>query len=617
VEGSAPVLAAAGLLAGFLLPLAGLAATACILGRMAARWPLRLAFAGRLERWVVSAALGLALIAHLLLLLGFIGLLRPLPILLLAAGIHATGALAWRELAGDVRMGLPRWWGWIAIIAVLGVLPFLLLALYPPTAFDATLYHLPFARAFVRSGGVPYLLDRRVPVFPQANEILFAAVMLFGRDVAAQGVQLLSTLLAAALAAAWGRGAWPARRWVGWLAAAAFLGNPIVAHLSGSGYVEAGLALFVTAGLFALDRWRGGGGRSWLALAAVFLATACDVKYLGLFFAGIGGLTVLLAGGRPRPAAARLRDGALFAAVCAAFLAPWYLRIVAFDGNPLFPYLPRVFGPSPWNPTVVPEAAEGLAHRLERWARLPWDLVFRRRAYNQEPPFSPVYLAALPLLALAAARDLRLRLLLLLILAYGLVFTALPADGRYLVPILPAASLAAAGALATVWRGRSRAAVAALCLAVFLPGWLYAGYRIGRQGPVPVTAGERDAYLARELPVYPAIAWLNRTRGSAYTVWALHAENMTYFADGRFLGDWFGPAGFFFVLRDLHTPAELHGRLRRLDAGHLLVTVRNEGLPFPEDPDFRRWFAPVYADPAARVYELRDDPRGSESVRSR
>ena len=87
--------------------------------------------------------------------------------------------------------------------------PFLLLALYPPTAFDATLYHLPFARAFVESGGVPYVLDRRVPVFPQVNEVLFAALMMFGQDIAAHGLQLLMTLTTAALVFLWARRAWP------------------------------------------------------------------------------------------------------------------------------------------------------------------------------------------------------------------------------------------------------------------------------------------------------------------------------------------------------------------------------------------------------------------------
>jgi hypothetical protein len=579
-----------------------------VLGRTVAR---RLAFTGRLERWTVSLALGLALGAHLLLLLGLAGLLRPVPVMLAAAGVQILGIPAWRELAGkgqQRQQGLETVPGvsavpWVPVVrwglAVAAVAPFLLLALYPPTAFDATLYHLPFARAFVESGGVPYVLDRRVPVFPQANEVLFAALMLFGRDVATQGLQLLMTLATASLAFLWGRRAWPARPWAGWLAAAVFLGNPIVAYLAGTAYIEAGLTLFVTAALYSLDRWAAERETGWLVLSALFAATACDVKYLGLFFLGIAGLAVLLAGGR-----SRLKHALLFTAVALAFLAPWYLRIFAFNGNPLFPYLPGIFGHSIWNPTDVPEQQTRGEH-LIRWVRLPWDLVFERRSYNFEPPFSPVYLAAVPLLLFGARRDRRVRLAALLVALYALIFTFLPPDGRYLDPVLPLASLAVAGSLAVLWEGHPRRAVAALCLLCFLPGWLYAGYRISRQGPLPSTARERDAYLARQLPLYPAIVHLNRTRGKSYVVWALHAENLAYFADGRFLGDWFGPARFEAVLRDLHGPADLHGRLRRLGADHLLVTTRNGGLPFPEDGEFGRWFAPVYADPAARVYSLR------------
>jgi len=601
---------------GFLLPLLGLALTALVLGRTVSR---RLGFAGKLERWTVALALGLALSAHLLLFLGLAGLLRPVPVLVVAAGV---GSFAWLGRQGPQGQqgpqgrenfsahvpavpevpevpGVPavRW-----ALAAAAFAPFLLLALYPPTAFDATLYHLPFARAFVESGGVPYVMDRRVPVFPQANEILFAAVMMFGRDVAAQGVQLLMTLCTAALAFLWGRRTWPERPWAGGLAAAIFLGNPLVAYLAGTAYIEAGLTLFVTAALYGLDRWREEGGRGWLALSALFAATACDVKYLGLFFLGIAGLGVLVAG-------RQLRDVLLFAAVALAFLAPWYLRIYAFHGNPLFPYLPGIFGHNVWNPIESPESPPPGEH-LVRWLRLPWDLVFARRSYNSQPPLSPVYLAALPLLLLGAWRDARLRLALLIVGIYTFVFTFLPPDPRYLEPVLPLASLAVAGSLARVWaRGRPRSAIAALCLVCFLPGWLYAGYRIRKQGPPPLSPAAREAYLDRQLPLYPAIAWLNRTLGPRYTVWALYAENMAFYADGRFLGDWFGPASYPQVLREVQGPGNLAARLRRLGADHLLVTTRIGGLPFPEDGpeagDFRRWFAPVYADPAARVYALR------------
>lgn len=614
---------AASLLAGFLLPVAGLAATAWVLGRLAAG-ALGLGFEGRLEKGAVAAALGLALLSHLFLLLGFAVGLRRLPLLLLAAGILGLGFRVWRELPGDLRGAPGPRRGLGIAIAAAGLAPLVVLALYPPTAFDATLYHLPFARAFAESGGVPFLADRRFPVFPQANEILFAALMLFGRDVAVQGLQLLATLLAAVLVGVWARRAWPEWRPAGWLAAAVFLGSPIVVHLAATGYVEAGLTLFVTASFYALERWPGGGDghgqartdkerKGWLAVAALLAATAADVKYLGLFFLGAAGLWVLLAGGRSRPTAARLRGGLLFAAVAAAFLAPWYLRIYAHTGNPLFPFLPKVFGGSSWEVTGL-EGDGSMLAMLARWLRLPWDVVFARGCYNQQPPFSPVLLAALPLLAWGALRDFRVRRLVLIAGAYTFVFLWLPRDSRYLVPALPLLALAAAGSLAAVVRrwprlaGRSLAAV--LCLGAFLPGWLYAGFRIVRQGPPPVTADGREAYLARKLPAYPAIAWLNRARGPSYTLWALHAENMTYFAAGRFLGDWFGPESFGRVLAAGRDAESFHRELRRLGVTHLLIPERGAlgqviVPPVPDDDAFRRRFAIIYQDPGARLYALR------------
>ena len=588
-----------------------LAVTAFILGRL---------LTGELdrpvERWAVPTACGLAVLAHLGLLLGLAGLLRPAPVLAVLGAVHLLGIPVWRELRPT------SWrWRWMALGAA-ALLPSALLALYPPTGFDATMYHLPFARGFVESGGVPFLADRRFPVFPQANEMLFALVMLFAPDLAAHGVQWLATVLAAALVWAWGRDAFVSpgddHAAAGWLAAAVFLGAPIVTHLASSAYIEAGLTLFATAALYAVRRWRGSAERRWLVLSALFAATAADVKYLGLFFLGVAGLTVLL--GRFPERRARWTAALLFAAVAVAALAPWYGRIYAWTGNPVFPFFPRVFGTSLWAPArfegfltppadaaTAPAASLGglLGQRLAGLVRLPWDVVFERSRYGGQPPHSPVYLAVLPLALLAAARDPRQRRLLGLAAAYALACTALPADSRYLVPVTPLLSLSAAGALLP-WLGRRRLLIAGLCAGCFLPGWLYAFYRFQRQGPLPLTPAGREAYLVRKQPVYPAIASLNRTLGSGYTVWALHAENMPYYARGRFMGDWIGPASFRRVLLDLSSPEELHQRLRRLGADHLLTTHQGVNLPFSEeDAAFQRWFQPLYADPYAHVYRLR------------
>jgi hypothetical protein len=593
-----------------------LAVTAFVLGRLLAGGLDR-----PVERWAIPMACGLAALAHLGVLLGLAGLLRSAPVLAALAAIHLLGIPVWR---GPRRTSW-RWW-WTALGAA-ALLPSALMALYPPTAFDATLYHLPFARGFVESGGVPFLADLRFPVFPQANEMLFALLMLFAPDLAAHGVQWLMTVLAAALVWAWGRDAFSGAA-AGWLAAATFLGAPIVAHLASSGYIEAGLTLFATAALYAVRRWRGSGEWRWLVLSALFAATAADVKYLGLFFLGIIGLTVLLGRLPRRGTRARWTAALLFVAVAVAALAPWYGRIYAWTGNPVFPFFPQVFGAGPWAPArfqgfltppadaaTAPSASLGalLGQRLAGLVRLPWDVVFDRDRYGGQPPHSPVYLAALPLALLAAARDPRQRRLLALAAAYALACTALPADSRYLVPITPLLSLSAAGAL-LYWlgrlpgqaAGRRRLLVAGLCAGCFLPGWLYAFYRFHRQGPLPLTPAGREAYLARQQPVYPAVAYLNRTRGSGYTLWALHAENMAYYAQGRFMGDWIGPASFRRVLLDLTSPEELHQRLRRLGADHLLTTHQGIDLPFSEDTAaFQRWFQPLYADPYTHVYQLR------------
>lgn len=568
-----------------------LAVTAYVLGRRVTGWPaLALSFRDRLECDVISTVAGLGLLAHLLFFLGLAGLLRPLPVLFLAAVVHVFGIPVWRDLA--TFRPRPGWW---EIAAFAGLAPLAILAVYPPTAFDSTLYHLPFARAFAESGGVPFLPDLRFPVFPQANEILFGALILFGPDVAAHGLQLFATLLTAALLVSWGR--------VGWLAAAIFLGNPVVVHLAGSAYIEPGLTLFVTAGLYALDRWRRDGDRGWLLLAAGLLATAADTKYLGLFFLAAAGLVVLFAG-----RGGRVRDALLFTAVAFAFLAPWYGRIYAHTGNPLFPYLPRVFGESLWSSWIVHDT--GLEpNRLLRLARLPWDLLFRRELYNHEPPFSPVYLAALPLLAAGLFRDSSVRLWLAVAGAFALAWTWLPPDSRYLVVVLPLVSLAVAVSIPDRLASHRRLAPV-LCLACFLPGWLYAGYRIDRQGPPPLTVEEREAYLDRALPVHPAVAHLNRTWGSGYTVWALHVESMNYFAEGRFLGDWTGRASFARVLGASRDVASFHRELRRLGATHLLIPSRfmdrrEVAPPFPDDAAFRRWFQLVYRDPAARIYAVK------------
>jgi hypothetical protein len=555
----------------------------------------------------VAVAVGLGIWGSLGLLLGFAGLLSRGSLLVGLVAVHIAGFGVWREIAHGVRSlwsGEGRRRRLAALLGLAVVLaPLIALSLYPPTAFDETLYHLPFARAFAQSGGVPFLPDLRVPVFPQLSELIFAEMLLLADDVAVHGVELLATVAAAALLVGWGRRA-TGEAWGGWLAAGIWLGNPIAVHLSGTAYLEPGLALFATAALYAQERWRESASRGWLALAAGLAGAAAGTKYLGLVFAGLVVLFTALAPS-VSPGRRKVSNLALVLLVAGAVALPWYARIVYFTGNPVFPFFSGLVGaPTVWD-AAWPQEHRSLLDRLGAFVRIPWSVVFDRRDVGYQPPHSPVYLLAFPLLAVGVWRDPRVRRLLAAVLAYTLLFLVLAPDARYLVAVLPLLSLAVAVSavplLARWSRPRFAAALAAI---VLLPGWLYAGYRLLLAGPVPDTPQARDRYLAERLPVWPAVRFLNRTRGSAYTVYAFHAENMVYLAQGRFLGDWNGPGRFSLVQPLTRYPAALHAKLRELGVDSMLV-VDDSGVFLPVgDPLFRQLFRRTYSDGVAEVFEV-------------
>jgi hypothetical protein len=588
-------LAPASFLAAHLLALAVLTATAWAAGCLIMR---SFTWEGLAERLAVPIALGLAVLAHVGFLLGALGLLQPgILILTVFLGI---AFLCWerRRPAGGNQAFFRNLSPRTIILALLALAPLFVLTLYPPTAFDETMYHLPFARAFAQSGALPAMsaiLGLRFPVFPALGELLFAETLLLAGDVATHLVNLMAILATAGLLVAWGRRAFSPR--AGWIAAALYLGNPIVVYLGGTAYIDPLLALFVTGALFAAWIYLYSdqpGGRGWLLLAAGFAGSAAGVKYLGLFFAAA--IFMELAYG-----IRKLSIPILFALVAFVVLAPTYARIAAQTGNPIFPFLPGIFGSTAWDPIAIKPVGDVIAPAtLIRYIRLPWDVVFHRSAVGQQPPFSPFYLAGLPLLLVGAIRDSRVRRLMAIPVVWSVVFLFLPADSRYLVPILPPVSLALAGSLGSISFGK-RLRLAAVCALAFLPGWLYAGYRIARLGPPPVTAEGRDLYLARQLPLYPAVRELDRISSAAY---AFHAENMKYFYQGALYGDWIGEARYTRFFPIVETPAALHRELRRLGATHLLMSRSPGAVRPPGTAEWRRWFRRIYEDPAAEIFVL-------------
>jgi 4-amino-4-deoxy-L-arabinose transferase-like glycosyltransferase len=575
----------------------------------------------------IVPTLGLAVLGSWWWLLALCGSLTPPWVLATLVAVHVVAARGWHVLMVATREAArrsPRHASAVAAIVVLAVLPTFLLALYPPNAFDETTYHLAFARVLARDGTLPWLPELRVPTFPVLGEALQAPLLWLGGDRAAHLVGVLATALTAALLAAWARTV--AGRAAGWLAAAAWLGSPLVTYIGATGYAEPPLTLFTTAALFAAWRARrelcppvsdaagpatievgtpapaSAASRApaaapqpavsmrWLAVAGFLAGSAAAVKYLGLYTVAVLVMLAVVAPARRITGAATVAVAALLA------VAPTHLRLWFLTGNPVVPFFWRHFGPTLW---AASTDAQSIGEGVRFVLRLPYDAVFHRAAAGLQPPLSLIFLLSLPPLAWLAWRAPVARLGVGIVVGYAPVLVVTPHDVRYLLVVLPLWCLLLAVALARAWVRDGGAAWRTLALTlfalvVFTPGALYAPYQMRRLGPLPVTAADTTAFFARNLHGWSALAAVAQRSGADTVVYGTATENLSAVAPVRLLGAWGGLHRFQWFLPLLAEPAKAAGALRAMGARYLLLPV-DQAAALAARPGGER-FVPVLRD---------------------
>jgi hypothetical protein len=227
------------------------------------------------------------------------------------------------------------------------------------------------------------------------------------------------------------------------------------------------------------------------------------------------------------------------------------------EPQPKFPFLPGLFGGTPWSiaPFSNPSLQED-AFSAVRLLRLPWDITFAREHVNRQPPYSPLFVLSLLGTIVAAVQDRRAAFLSTLVAGYVMVFAFLPLDSRSLLPLLPLACIAGAGAIAR-WKGLS----VALSILSVSAGAAHAGWRIARLGPPPTDATQRRVVLEREIPEYRAFS--RRDPGKIYVC---GAEQLQYFGGGDLLGDAIGPYATERIMAGVHDAGALARSLELLGA---------------------------------------------------
>jgi hypothetical protein len=580
------------------------------------------------EELSICTGLGLGVLSLVLFSMGLFGLIHWVPALVLLAALVAAALRPWQGLLRRIRdqrpwhLGPKQWLSYALLAAPIA--PMAVAALYPPHFWDAIMYHLPFAKAFVQEHRIvttPYL---RYALSPQLQEVLFAWMLLLSDDIAAQCLQFCMMLLTTLALIAWGRrlasptaGIWSGALW---------LANPLVIWLGISAYIDIGLALYCTLACLALWNWRSTGMHSWLVLAAVYSGFAAGSKYSAFFVIAALGLICITESVRQRSFGPAL----LYAAVTVAVASPWYVRNLLVTGDPFFPWGGPIFGYSFSSPPDLAGHVAAMARKnheqtLLSFLRLPWDLVFHQSTFHREAPLSRIWIVALPALLLLGARRKATRTILFIASLYVFLWFFSLQQLHYLVPILPLWSLLTSVLILDPLLARLRClprnslVVAALGFFILsFSGWWWSLSFIRDRGPVPVLSEERDAFLAARLPSYPAYRLLNDRHGSSYRLYALFDENMAYFADGVFMGDWFGPGRYQIIDTAMQVGGSqgLYRALRQMKATHFLVSGGRKRIDLPVDQFFREQFVLISHHPTVLLFELRP-PQGQTPSKRR
>jgi Dolichyl-phosphate-mannose-protein mannosyltransferase len=515
---------------------AGLVALAALtLGRLLLP-ALGLTDASRHERQMVALTLGFGGIAACCYLLLCAGVYRPWPVVLVIVGVFLAGAALAipYEISIILRpAGIDKAWLAIACLA----LSFALVgALAPETEYDALWYHLNQANHWLQSGRAVDLIQEFPSLYPMTWELVYGMGLAMGGIVAAKLLHFVCLLVLAGIVAMTCRRYLPARS--PYVAVALLVTAPTILWEATTAYNDLAVAMFASAGCYALARFAETGHSPWLTVSGLEFGLAASTKHLGLVVLAIAAAALTWhSWRRGTPYGRMIRNAARLGVLAVVLPLPWYIRAWRGSGNPFFPELYGIFGGGPaarWDETANQGLAAfkahfGVGHDVASLVRLPWDATVHSALFGGA--LGPLWLILIPGCLVGRGS----RRVAAVIAAGTLGYIALWASPissfqlRFLVPIGGALALLAAdgwhrvmdtgaGIRATRMAGVALVAVACLNLPPFM--MLHEGDRIGDRGwlthvmrtaPVAaVTGRETEAqYLARTVPSYRVWQYAN------------------------------------------------------------------------------------------------------------
>jgi len=432
----------------------------------------------------ISLFIGTGVFGLAVLGLGLLGLLTPVPVLIIT---FLTLAVSHREIGKLYHLirealttTLSTTEGKILFGLLLGFTILLLLrTATPPHVFDEAIYHLPVTRQFVDQGRILPEFNNSMGNQPFLIHMIYAVCLIANSDIAAKLFNL--ALAVATSLALYGFCKRFVSARVGVIAAIAFFAAGMVTELAVTTRVDVSIAgmLFVTT--YSMINYLDTRKRGWLWISALLAGFSLGVKHsAALWLPLIGAMYVIESLWHSRQGfAATVKYGVAYAAIAFALASPWYVKNYVWFGNPFYPFFPGEVSSYGTNglryfdaeaerkmdryfdvvrkedPELVKAGEEtfaaNAAARPERHPMRPWEVYFKPDTYLMaEARHYPNYLFLVLPLSFFITRRRWLVWLLVLSCCYFLIATRGSWIARHLLPAYPAWTILTAFTLVTV-----------------------------------------------------------------------------------------------------------------------------------------------------------------------
>ncbi len=508
-----------------------------------------------LTRLLLFVTLGYLVLAYLLLGLGLLGYLQPVPVLVMLGIVLLVGLTAFRKLYQDlctvtsnIRRALltspARWLYWFLLLFIVASLP---VALASPADldWDGLAQHLAMAKKWVEAGRIIPLWYDHHSQFPATLQMLYALALLWRGAIAAKLFHFGFGLIALGAVFVLTR-RHLSRSAAPW-AAVILASTPVFSWLMGAAYVDLSVVACVLLSVHFFLEWISSGAVRDAALSGLLAGAAMAFKMQGIPYFGLLLIFALyIAWRHRRQETQRWRAVAIFAAVGLLVASPWYIKSWVITGNPVYPFAYNIFGGKQWSAQQADwyrhhqlQFGVGELPSQEVLDVLPWykrtfvgprqplRLLLAPFHLTLNPPsftdpvlpvtaimffsIGPLYLIFTPMLLAFSKRASKSKWLLILFGLLWIWWLYSMQQSRYLLPTMALLAPAAAYALRRctqhkgLLRGTTFAVVATWLVIIMLIKMISLSIAL------PVVAGtvSREQYLADSLAPYPVISYIN------------------------------------------------------------------------------------------------------------